>query len=429
MSTVFQPPPGYLRVDSAVDGVSVWAPAPEEGEDPHARRGFKCPSCGAPIAFHEGQGALSCPYCGHTDQALGDRVGRAAEEQEFTVEAMERFRADQGLGVERRELHCQTCGAELAVEEDAIAAACPFCASAAVNLRVANHPGQRPGHVLPFSVDQATARKAAAEWIGQGWMRPGDLDRVDSVRGFTGIYMPWWTFSARLANAWKAEVGYERTERYYDSSSGSWKTRTVIDWRWESGHVSVPVSDLLVAGAGTLSARLLQGVADFELGALAVYDPGYLAGWQAQSYAVDVPTAWERARAQMREQGRRACRDSISSRHVRNFSMSADFDEETWRYVLLPVWISAFPYGGEVYQVLVNGQTATVVGRKPVAWWKIWLAIAAMFTPSVLLGLLGLALLVVGIGLVPLIIALVLFVVAVVGAFVLYGKASDQEAE
>ena len=40
------------------------------------------------------------------------------------------------------------------------------------------------------------------------------MARVDR---FVGIYLPYWTFSARLDADWEAECGYERTETYTDS--------------------------------------------------------------------------------------------------------------------------------------------------------------------------------------------------------------------
>jgi hypothetical protein len=46
--------------------------------------------------------------------------------------------------------------------------------------------------------------------------------------------------------------------------------------------------------------------------------------------------------------------------------------------------------------VMGNGQTGTVAGQKPVAWWKVWLAIAALLLPGLGVGLVGLILLLAG---------------------------------
>jgi hypothetical protein len=77
---------------------------------------------------------------------------------------------------------------------------------------------------------------------------------------------------------------------------------------------------------------------------------------------------------------------------------------------------------------MVNGQTGAVAGQKPVAWWKIWLAIAALLLPGMTLGLIGLPLLLfAGIGMVPIILGLILLIPGGIFSFLLYQKAIDSE--
>jgi hypothetical protein len=76
--------------------------------------------------------------------------------------------------------------------------------------------------------------------------------------------------------------------------------------------------------------------------------------------------------------------------------------------------------------VLVNGQTGTVSGQKPVAWWKIWLAIAGILSPGVLLGLVGLiTMLFGGIGLVPLVGGIIFFIIGLIFSIVIFRKATQ----
>jgi hypothetical protein len=78
---------------------------------------------------------------------------------------------------------------------------------------------------------------------------------------------------------------------------------------------------------------------------------------------------------------------------------------------------------------MVNGQTGTIAGQKPVTWWKIWLAIAALLSPGLLLGLIGLPLLLAGgIGLIPLLLGFILLVGGVFFSVQLYRKAVASEA-
>jgi hypothetical protein len=215
-------------------------------------------------------------------------------------------------------------------------------------------------------------------------MTPGSLRRLAKVAEFAGLYVPFWTFDARTNAAWQAEVGHQKTERYY--SNGQWKTRTKIVWKWESGRVQLDLDNILIEGTGRLSAILLAGIKAYNLHELAPYEPQYLAGFQAQAYDVPLEAAWETARHEMRERTRQSCRAQASTSRIRNFSMELDFDEENWRYILLPLYLAVYTYQGKPYQVMVNGQTGEISGQRPVDWLKVWLAVVALVAPGLLLG-------------------------------------------
>ena len=185
----------------------------------------------------------------------------------------------------------------------------------------------------------------------------------------------------------------------------------------------------MITGSSRLSRIIMERLYPFELSGLETYTPDYLAGWQAQAYDVTLPDAWEDAKEAMRERGKDACYEDIDSSHVRNFSMTADFGDETWRYILLPVYVAAYKFEDKVYQVMVNGQTGVVAGQKPVAWWKIWLAIAALLIPGLFVGLLGLpALLLGGAGAILFLLGFILLVIGGAISIALYRKAIASEA-
>jgi hypothetical protein len=257
-------------------------------------------------------------------------------------------------------------------------------------------------------------------------MTPSNLRQISQLGKFTSIYLPFWTLDSTTHADWKAEVGHTKTERYYDN--GEWKTRTVVEWRWESGHVDLAIDDLPVSGTSRLSGLLLGKVQDFNLSDLAAYDPKYLAGLQAQAYDVSLEKAWETGRQQMREKTRQACLGQASTSQVRNFSMSLDFAGESWRYILAPVYLSNYTYAGKTYQAMVNGQTGAIAGQRPVDWNKVWLAIAILVAPGALLGLLGLITIpLAGIGVVIGGFGFVLLVIGVIVSIIIYTQANKMD--
>jgi hypothetical protein len=192
--------------------------------------------------------------------------------------------------------------------------------------------------------------------------------------------------------------------------------------------VSISINNLPVPGTARLSNVILQKLYPFRLEELLPYSPDFLAGWRAQTYDIHLKNAWELGKNVMREKAKNACYGDIASPHVRNFSMTADFHDEVWRYALLPVYVAAYSFGQQTYQMMVNGQTGKVAGQKPVAWWKVWVAIAACLTPGVLLGLIGLILTIFGVGILLIGVGLVLFIIGVVIAVIIYRQAVASEA-
>jgi hypothetical protein len=96
----------------------------------------------------------------------------------------------------------------------------------------------------------------------------------------------------------------------------------------------------------------------------------------------------------------------------------------------LPVYLAAYKFQDKTFQIMVNGQTGLVAGQKPVAWWKIWLAIGALLLPGLILGLIGLPLLLVGgAGILPIGAGIILFGIGSVLSIMLYNKARQSEAK
>jgi hypothetical protein len=424
---VWSPPAGYIQVDSLVPGVTVFAPQPEHKDHDQAVS-YACPNCGANVAYNVSAGGIACEYCGYITTITAARVGRAADNFEFTLETLSQSR--RGWGIQRQVLHCNACGGELSLPTGALTTTCAFCASNQVNLITTPEETLRPRFLVPFKIRPEQTASLAKSWLGKGWFHPSALGEQVTVHQFYGIYLPFWTFKAQVDARWEAQVGYQKTERIFNHRTNSWESHTHTVWVWEDGRVNLNVNDLLIPGTGPkrLSHAILKQLYPFDMGDLVAYSPDYLAGWRAQAYETPLTEAWKTGKQIIREDAKQACYQKILSSQVRNFSMSADFSDESWRYILLPVYLAAYRYEGKVYQVMINGQTGTVAGSKPVAWWKVWLAIAALLAPGGFLTLIGLPLtLLGGIGIFPIALGIILFIIGAVIGFSLYNTAHKSE--
>jgi predicted RNA-binding Zn-ribbon protein involved in translation (DUF1610 family) len=429
LNTSWIPPEHFNQVDSQVPGVIVYAPKPEEKHIDDAKS-YTCPNCGANIAYDVSAGGIACEYCGYVAPVRSINVGKGADEFEFTLETVSQSK--RGWGIERQMLHCDSCGGELSLAPGDITSTCPFCASNQVNITRSLEEDLRPRFLIPFKISREQATQLAGEWLGKGWFRPRELNPNAVLRKFNGIYLPFWTFDTTIYAHWKAQVGYEKRVRHYNASQKRWETRTKIEWRWEDGQVEFDVDDLLITGSSSkqVNHQYLEKIKPYQMRDLVVYEPDFLAGWQAQAYQTTLTDAWESAKGIIREQAKKACHRDIPTHHVRNFSMSADFADETWRYILLPVYLATYKFENEPYQLILNGQTGAVAGQKPVAWWKVWLVIAALLAPGMILGFVGVTMTLIGnMGAGAIALGVIAFVIGLIFSVLLYQRISKLEGK
>jgi DNA-directed RNA polymerase subunit RPC12/RpoP len=424
------PPPGFISAESAIPGIVVYAPAPEETEALPEVSDFKCPQCQATTAYSVADGGLRCAHCGYYEPPAKPIVGKGAQEFEFTVETMAVASQAHGWGETRQELQCQNCNARATLPPGRLTYTCPFCGSNRVLQQDAPQDTLRPRFLIPFKIEADACGPIAQKWLGSSWMVPKSL-KQSAVAGFTGIYLPYWTFDAVTKAEWRAEVGHQETRRRYNSSTKSWESHTVTVWRWESGSVRKFFDDLLVPGTARLSHVLLSNLQNYDTQALVAYEPQYLAGFMAQAYDVQLEKAWEESREKMRAATCAACRGQASTSQIRNFSMTLDFSEESWRYVLAPVYMTVYQYEDQPYQVMINGQTGAIAGQRPVDWHKVWLVVGAIVAPGALLSLLGLIAILLGVLVPPalgaaavlLVPGIILLIIGGIIAFIILGKA------
>ena len=92
--------------------------------------------------------------------------------------------------------------------------------------------------------------------------------------------------------------------------------------------------------------------------------------------------AWEKAKQKIasliRGEVDTKIRDENKADHTRNIQIQTEYADITYKYLLLPVWISSFRYGDKIYNFMVNGQTGKVSGNIPISWIKVLLVTVAV---------------------------------------------------
>lgn len=342
---------------------------------------FPCESCGAQLQYDASVRAMRCPYCG-AQQAVQTQAPAGAVREIPIEEGLQR--AARGLLAPVTTIACEDCGATVNVGQGERTARCAFCGSEKVLPREADPNLIRPESLVPFQVDKRGASDRFGAWLGTLWFRPSKLKKLASVEEMGGVYVPFWTFDALVVSRWTADAGYHyyETEYYEVTVDGRTETRSrqVQRTRWEPawGQRRDGYDDVLVCASKGLPGDLVAKLSTFDTKRLLPYEPRFLAGWRAESYAIDLLPAWAEGQDRIASEQRTRCSRDVPGDTQRNLEVNNAFYDVTFKHVLLPVWIAAYRYDGKVYRFLVNGQTGEVVGKAPWSFWKIFLFVAAI---------------------------------------------------
>ncbi len=348
--------------------------APSDERSATALGKFHCPACGAAAHWNPGKQALICPYCGTESPA--DLQERGADTVIVEHDLGQALRAipDSARGWDARKtaVKCQSCHAISVFDPDKVAQRCDFCGAAALVAYEDVKEAFRPESLLPLKIAEPQARDLIRSWYGKQWFAPNNLNAKAVTDTVHAVYLPYWTFDARVDARWTAESG-----EYYYVGSGNKRQRRVR-WRPAAGELSHFFDDELVCASTGIQSGMLRQVEPFPTDTLVPYDPGYLSGWTVERYQIDLVAAAQHSRDLMNARLRAMCAAQVPGDTHRNLQVQAAFSGQTFKHMLAPVWLMTYVYGTRSYQVVVNGVTGKMAGSRPWSWIKIALAILVL---------------------------------------------------
>ena len=110
---------------------------------------------------------------------------------------------------------------------------------------------------------------------------------------------------------------------------------------------------------------------------LVPYNAGYLSGWVVERYQIDLVAAAQEARDEMDAEMQRLCAAEVPGDTHRNLQVENDYSGQTYKHILVPIWLLTYNYGARNFQVVINGYTGAIAGKYPKSWIKITLAVLA----------------------------------------------------
>lgn len=313
---------------------------------------------------------MYCMYCGasYSVEEYHAMEGKKSGEESPEPE-MDEWEQEEGKKEERRQasikmqiLHCNSCGAELAVNGVEASSFCAYCGQATVVMdRVDDY--LQPDYILPFKVTRDQAEHIIRNKIEAGAFIPEGIKHFE-VEKLRGIYVPFWLFDIFYGDDqyWKYTVkqGKSSVTRYCHRLGECHFQKMTLD------------------ASQNLNDDSSQRLEPYDVKELQPFDAAYLSGFYSDRFDVGtedlVGLSYQRAKVLFDEEVKKTVKHSGAKLHYSSPVHAVTKQE----YALLPVWFLTFRYENMPYTILVNGQTRKMVGAVPYVKKKAFALFAGM---------------------------------------------------
>ncbi len=330
---------------------------------------YKCPDCGADMAYNAKTDNLSCESCGKTLPVIEYK-----EPSDETVEEFEAFETQTSTGTfgegEATQYQCNNCGAVLITDKDTTATTCSFCGAAMIlGDRLSGE--MAPAKVIPFSINKEDAIQAFRKWCKNGLLTPKGFASAERIKNVTGIYVPFWLYD--LNGQGEAHADCTHVHTYEANDYIYTETRHYDVYR----KVDLNYNKVPVDASEKMDDTLMDKLEPFHYDNLKDFNTPYLAGYLAEKYNYTDTELFPRVKDRINGYVGDYIRSTIhgySSTFMRN--EWTDVKQRNASYTLLPIWMICYDYKDSEHIFAMNGQTGKIVGKPPLSKGKIaaWIA-------------------------------------------------------
>ncbi|MDR0831347.1 MAG: zinc ribbon domain-containing protein [Bacillales bacterium] len=347
-------------------------------EETSGTQNEKCPSCGANLEFDPATSSLFCSHCEYRKEIKSNKKA----EEEFSTLFVKETKWEEDI----RAVQCPNCGAKELVSSKDIGKNCPYCGTGLV-LQKEELSGKKPTHVVPFKKDKDSAVKAYLTVVRKRFFAPKLFKLGVTVNDISGVYSPSFTFDSRTVSPYKGTLG-----KYYYVTVGSGKDRHQerrIRYFNISGVKTHFFDDVLVQAGSKIDQKTINTLQPFYTNDAFAYKEDYLFGFSANQYSKDGPTCWNEAKKTMEVEIKRLILSGYSYDTVSSFSFSTSHFDQSYKYLLVPIFVGFVRYNNKDFNFFINGVTNKVVAKTPVSALKVLLVVGIVLVVIVVIALIA----------------------------------------
>jgi len=234
-----------------------------------------------------------------------------------------------------QKIHCSHCGAPVEFSPGEIIATCKYCGFTTV---IETGQAFKFEHSLLLNkYGAAQIEKLARNWMGSGFLKPGDLAKKSKITEETLVYLPIWVVSAEVSTKYKGI--FERISPAIVKEGEIKKDYNWLVLAREAAGFPTREYDVPLAGKIPYDFRRIEGFA------------------KVLNSEIDREEALGIAKKQIENHHRFLLQQDVD----RVVEISTTLDLKQMVYLHAPVWFIKYQYKGNLYQLIIDGATGNTL--------------------------------------------------------------------
>ena len=376
---MIKPIPPELEPPFSSSSARINRTKPGESIDGGKGRIFPCDRCGADLVFSVGQQSLQCPYCAAIKQIEPPKDVPIVERDYLEMlERLQRIKEKHGSDDEneltQHAIRCSACGADVIFQGTLTSSQCPYCASPLQRDNIHDSVSRIPvDAVLPFLVPQTVAAQNLRAWVKSLWWAPNEFLKQGITGKFNGVYMPFFTYDSMTYTRYAGQRGDIYLVTVGEGNNR--RTEQRVRWTYRDGEFQRFFDDVPIIAVTNQHIDLVEALEPWPLERMIPFTAEVLAGFFSRTYDVDLEDGFKYARQRIESYLSMEVRQRIGGDTQQVQSQQTNYSAVTFKHILLPVWLLAYRYRGQTYQIMMNAATGEVSGHRPYSWVKIGFAV------------------------------------------------------
>jgi hypothetical protein len=330
------------------------SPTPEQAT---ANR-FECQACGGHMTYTPDGQALVCEYCRNHEQI---KSSSSPSESNFLVSMATAKGHSKAYAI--RAFECQACGAVFMLVPETLTMSCPHCAATYTTKQTDTRQIIPPQGIIPAAV----SKKQALDFI-KVWLNSRKVSSDSHINKLVGVYLPVWTFDITGDLPWNClqykSQGHSSISLGFGSEGDNITSQK--EWMPVKSNKYVHFDDILIPGSAPTPSGFTKILTGYDCSGIKQFNPSYLSNWLAESYTTKLSDAALDARVATIDRAEALIKRNIFGGPVKDFRLdSSKLIIESYKLILVPVWLTSYIHDERQYKATVNAQTGLVEGQLP----------------------------------------------------------------